>query len=204
MREPGPPPPDAWLRGPVEGVIAELQPVAHSVIQAREDLARIVPRIPEEALWHAPGGAASPGFHLRHLAGSTDRLLSYARGEPLSQAQRRHLATEKEPQPDLLAEDLLEELDAVLERALGYLAAVEEAELDEERWVGRARLPANVRGLLFHMSEHATRHVGQLITTLNVGRDRPVPHGPVARPPEERRREHAPGGALPHPPNPPR
>jgi uncharacterized damage-inducible protein DinB len=192
--------PDAWLRGPLEGVIPELQPVAHSLIQVREDLARIVPRISDDEMWNAPGGAASPGFHLRHLAGSTDRLLSYAVGEPLTNAQRRHLATEKEPQPGLDGETLLAEVDAVLERVLDHLATVEPTELEETRGVGRGELPSNVRGLLYHLAEHATRHVGQLVTTLNVSRDRPIPPGPVDAPPDERGHGHTPGVALPQPP----
>ncbi|MEX2530851.1 MAG: DinB family protein [Gemmatimonadota bacterium] len=186
----------AWLRGPVEGVIPELQPVAHSLIQAREDVEGIQPMLSVEELWTAPGGAASPGFHLRHLAGSTDRLLTYANGGALSEKQKRHLATEKEPQPDLTADLLLEELREVFAVALAHLRSVDESDLDEERLVGRGGLVSNVRGLLFHMGEHATRHVGQLITTLNVNRDRPIRPGPTAAPPEERR-GHAPGGALP-------
>ncbi len=189
--------PEAWLRGPVEDVIPELQPVAHSLVQAREDLNRIVPMVSEAELWVAPGGAASPGFHLRHLAGSTDRLLTYARGEELSQEQKRHLATEKEPQPGLPAELLLEEVQEVFDRALAHLRVVSAHELDDERLVGRAELPSNVRGLLYHMGEHVTRHVGQLITTLNVNRDRPLPPGPAKVPPDEERRGQAPGGALP-------
>jgi uncharacterized damage-inducible protein DinB len=164
--------PEAWLRGPVDGVIFGLQPVAHSLIQAREDLERIAPMLSEEELWEAPGGAASPGFHLLHLAGSTDRLLTYARGEELSVDQRRHLASEKEPQPDLAREFLVEDVVEVFDRALAHLRSVREDELDEERLVGRGKLPSSVRGLLYHMGEHATRHVGQLITTLKVSRGR--------------------------------
>jgi hypothetical protein len=29
-------------------------------------------------------------------------------------------------------------------------------------------MPSNVRGLLFHAAEHATRHVGQMITTAKI------------------------------------
>ena len=192
--------PEAWLRGPVEDVIPALQPVAHALIQAREDLERVVPMLSAEELWSAPGGAASPGFHLRHLTGSTDRLLTYARGEKLSRDQERHLATEKEPHPDLSAEHLLEEIREVFDRAMAHLRRVEDTELDDERLVGRGELPSNVRGLLYHLGEHATRHVGQLITTLNVNRDRPLPRGPTRVPPDEDRRGHSPGGALPDPP----
>jgi uncharacterized damage-inducible protein DinB len=188
---------EAWLRGPVEGVIPELQPVAHALIQAREDVERIVPMLSAEELWTAPGAAASPGFHLRHLAGSTDRLLTYASGRTLSREQKRYLATEKEPQPDITAELLLQEFREVFDAALAHLRSVDESELDEERLVGRSGLASNVRGLLFHMGEHATRHVGQLITTLNMIRDRPIPSGPTAVPSDEKRTGHAPGGALP-------
>lgn len=168
--------PEAWLRGPVEGVTPELQPVAHSLVQAREDLERIEPLLSDEELWETPGRAASAGFHLRHLAGSTDRLLTYARGEQLSQEQKRYLATEKQPRPDLSAEVLLAEVRDVLDEALAHLRSVRAATLDDERLVGRGKLPSSVRGLLYHAGEHATRHVGQLITTLNVNRDRPPPH----------------------------
>jgi len=167
--------PEAWLRGPVEGVIADLQPVAHALIQAREDLERVVPMISDDELWTPPGGAASPGFHLRHLAGSTDRLLTYARGEKLSREQMRHLASEKESLPELSTGQILEEIQEVFCRAMNHLGTVESAELDHDRPVGRGELPSNVRGLLYHMGEHATRHVGQLITTLNVIRGRPLP-----------------------------
>jgi uncharacterized damage-inducible protein DinB len=189
--------PDAWLRGPVEGVIPELQPVAHSLIQAREDLERVVPMISDDELWQAPGGAASPGFHLRHLAGSTDRLLSYAKGAELDDAQRRHLATEKEPQPALTGDVLLDEIREAFARALEHLRSIRASELDGHRRVGKGELPSNVRGLLYHLGEHATRHVGQLITTLHVMRDRPLPPSLAAEPPDGRR-GHAPGGALPH------
>ncbi len=168
--------PEAWLRGPVEGVTPELQPVAHALVQAREDLERIEPLLADEKLWESPGQAASAGFHLRHLAGSTDRLLTYARGEQLSQEQKRYLATEKEPQPDLSVEFLLAEVRDVLDRALAHLGSVQGTTLDDERLVGRGKLPSNVRGLLYHAGEHATRHMGQLITTLKVNRDRPPPH----------------------------
>ena len=113
--------------------------------------------------------------------------------------QKRSLATEKEPQPDLSPELLLAEIGEVFDRALAHLRTVQEEELDEERPVGSGELPSNVRGLLYHMSEHATRHVGQLITTLKVSRGRPLPPGPVETLPDENRRGHAPGGALPDP-----
>ena len=80
--------PEAWLRGPLPDVDPYLMPAAHALVQSGEDLARAVEGLGAEQLWARPGGAASVGFHLRHIPGSIDRLLTYARGEALSDAQR--------------------------------------------------------------------------------------------------------------------
>lgn len=158
--------PDAWLRGPVPGVPDELQPVAHALQQAREDIARVASAVPRQALWHQPGGAASAGYHLRHMTGSLDRLCTYARGAPLSDAQRDALARERDTGPDAAA--LVHDAQACIDRALEQLKATPPGSLGDHRAVGRARLPSTVRGLLFHAAEHTARHVGQLITTLRM------------------------------------
>ncbi len=190
----------AWLRGPVEGVIPALQPVAHALIQAQDDLEWVVPNISPEELWTAPGGAASPGFHLLHLAESTDRLLTYARGESLSEAQKVRLSTEKEPQPSVGAEELLARVRTVFAEALAKVREVQEEDLDETRHVGTEGIPSNVRGLFYHMAEHATRHVGQLITTLNVSRNAPLRHGGSAGAESSAEpRGHTSAGARPEP-----
>jgi len=162
-------PPEAWLRGPVDGIPPPLQPVAHAFIAAREDVAAPVSALTGEQLWLRPGGAASVGFHLMHLAGATDRLLTYARGESLSAIQQAALAAERalaEPRPSV--DDLLRGWQATVDRALQQLAATPETELQAERRVGRAHLPSTVLGLLFQAAEHATRHVGQIITTARI------------------------------------
>jgi hypothetical protein len=81
--------PEAWLRGPLDGIDPVLMPAAHALVQAGEDLQQAASDLTVEQLWVTPGGAASPGFHLRHIAGSIDRLLTYARGEQLNEAQRQ-------------------------------------------------------------------------------------------------------------------
>src|ERR1041385_573160 len=86
---------EAWMRGPIEGVDPLLMPVAHSLVQVREDLERILPLVPLQHVWLRPGGAASIGFHVRHLGGALDRLFTYARGEQLSEAQRMALKDRK-------------------------------------------------------------------------------------------------------------
>jgi uncharacterized damage-inducible protein DinB len=158
--------PEAWLRGPVEGIEPLLMPAAHALIQAREDLERAAGGATVEQLWQRPGAAASAGFHLRHIAGSLDRLYTYARGESLSDAQRAALA--RESTPGAGARELVDAASESIGHALEQLRRTPREVLLEPRAVGRAGLPATVLGLLFHGAEHTTRHVGQLITTLKV------------------------------------
>ena len=67
-------------------------PAVHSLLQAREEIEGLVASVPADHVWQRPGGAASIGFHVRHLAGALDRLLTYARGERLSAAQKSRCA----------------------------------------------------------------------------------------------------------------
>jgi uncharacterized damage-inducible protein DinB len=165
------PRPEAWQRGPVPGICDQLQPVAHALIGASEDAADAVAGLSAPQVWLSPGGAASIGFHLMHLAGSTDRLFTYARGDGLSDAQRAALAAERaltEARPGM--DDLVSAWQETVQQSLRQLAETPDHQLDEPRGVGRMALPSNVRGLLFHAAEHATRHVGQIITTAKIVR----------------------------------
>src|SRR5687767_10262790 len=89
--------PEAWLRGPIDGVDGYLQPAAHALVQAREDIDVAASGVSLEQLWTRPNGAASLGYHLRHMVGSLDRLLTYARGEQLDSRQHAALKSEIEP-----------------------------------------------------------------------------------------------------------
>jgi len=157
--------PEVWLRGGVDGVPAHLQPVAHSLMQCREELEGLLTGMPSERIWRTCTNAASIGFHVRHAMGSLDRLFTYARGEMLSEAQRETLAQELQPDARLTADDLLAAVDAAVERALEQLRGTREDTLTAVRHVGRGRLPSTVLGLLFHAAEHSQRHVGQAVTT---------------------------------------
>jgi uncharacterized damage-inducible protein DinB len=133
---------------------------------AREDVELAVQGVTHEQLWRSPGGITPLGFHLAHLTGSTDRLLTYARGETLSAAQKEALSREKtllETQPAL--QELLDAWRRAVDAALAQLAATPESTVAEARAVGRAQLPTTVLGLLFHAAEHASRHTGQVVTT---------------------------------------
>jgi uncharacterized damage-inducible protein DinB len=159
--------PEAWLRGPVEGVDPWLQPAAHALIQAGEDLARASEGLSGPQLHARPGGAASVAFHIRHTGGATDRLLAYARGETLSAEQKQAAVAESlETTEDAVV--LLAALDTALVRALQQLRATPRERLLDARGVGRAQLPSTVLGLLFHAAEHASRHAGQAVTTAKI------------------------------------
>lgn len=165
--------PEVWLRGALPDVAPMLQPAAHSFLQVREEMQRLLPTLSADEVWTGPGGAASVGFHVRHLAAATDRLLAYARGESLSEGQRTRLAQEKtvpEPAPDGAA--LLDEVTTALDDAVLQLRdwSTRPYALLAAREVGRARLPSTVLGLLFHAAEHAQRHAGQVATTVKVVR----------------------------------
>ena len=163
--------PGPWLRGPVEGISDALQPVAHAFIAAREDVVAPLAGLSAAQIWAQPGGAASIGFHLMHVTGSTDRLLTYARGAALTDQQKAAMAAEKTPpEPRPTAEELLKAWDAAVDRALKQIGETKDGELDTPRLVGRAQLPSTVRGLLYHAAEHAARHAGQVVTTAKVVR----------------------------------
>ena len=161
--------PEVWLRGPVPGVPGELQPVAHALLQALEDVRSVVAGLPEELLWSRPGGVASAGFHLRHMAGVIDRLFSYARGDTLDDHQMLALRAEGvRPETPVTAGDLLARLDLQVDGAIEALRRIDPATLGDFRGVGRQKLPSTVRGLLFHAAEHVQRHTGQLLVTVRI------------------------------------
>jgi uncharacterized damage-inducible protein DinB len=136
---------------------------------AVEDTIAAVDGLTADQVWARPGGVASIGFHVAHLSGSTDRLLTYARNEPLSDAQKAALAAERDldaTRPPLDA--LLASWRATVERSIAQLAATDEGSLAEPRFVGRAKLPSTRLGLIFHAAEHASRHTGQIVTTAKI------------------------------------
>ena len=160
---------EAWLRGPIEGIDPLLMPVAHALVQVREDVERLAHDVPPDDAWQRPGGAASIGFHLRHLGGALDRLFTYARGETLSEAQRAALRSEVDAgDPPTSLVDVATDIAAQIDRALDQLRATARDELAADRRVGRAGRPSTVLGLLFHAAEHCTRHAGQAITTARI------------------------------------
>ena len=160
---------EVWLRGPLPGIPALLQPVAHALVQAREEVHGICEGVTESVLWVRPHDLASIGFHLQHLRGVLDRLATYARNEPLTDAQLTALRAEgADPAGTLTVAALLASFDAQVDAMLLQLQHTPESSLLDFRGVGRAGLPSNVLGLLVHAAEHTMRHVGQLLVTARV------------------------------------
>ena len=144
-------------------------PAVHALLQAREDIEGLVASVPSEHVWQRPGGAASVGFHVRHLGGALDRLLTYARDEALSDVQRTAARAETDPgSPATSLEDVAAGAYASIERALNQLRATSREDLLAPKKVGRLGLPSNTLGLIFHAAEHCTRHAGQAISTAKI------------------------------------
>jgi len=159
--------PEPWLRG-LPGVSPLTAPILYAFQQAREDLAKYTEDLTVEQIWAKPYGLGSAGFHVRHIAGSTDRLMKYLEEKQLTAAELRALETEATPGDT--PEELMEELDAAFERAEAIVRALDPATLADPREVGRKRLPTTVIGLLTHIAEHTQRHVGQAISAAKLAR----------------------------------
>jgi uncharacterized damage-inducible protein DinB len=159
---------EPWMRGAIPGVDPLVAPVLYSFEQAREDLALHTEGLTTEQVWAKPHGFGSVGFHLRHIAGSTDRLMTYLQSQQLSEVQMEFLRHEHDP--GATREELLAELDVAFQQAETVVRSVDPAQLREPRGIGRKMLPTTVVGLLTHIAEHTQRHVGQAISAAKLAR----------------------------------
>ncbi|HTE12368.1 MAG TPA: DinB family protein [Chitinophagaceae bacterium] len=159
---------EVWLRGPLPGILPALQPVAHALLQAQEELNEMMKDFPDELLWQGPAGAASAGFHLQHMTGVLDRLFTYAKGKMLSAEQLQALSVEGKPAQHASVNLLVQQFNEQAGRAMAQLKQTLPGELFETRGVGRAQIPSTVMGLLVHAAEHTMRHLGQLLVTVKV------------------------------------
>jgi uncharacterized damage-inducible protein DinB len=173
------PPTEVWQRGPVDGIPALLQPVAHALLQAVEEVDRLLLDFPDDLLWERPAGVAAVGFHLQHLSGVLDRIFTYARGEQLNDAQRARLQEENLPSiPGLTGASLVSRFHEQVNLALEQLRNTDPNSLNEFRGIGKQQLPSTVTGLLFHAAEHTMRHLGQLLVTCSVLTNTAAPRQP--------------------------
>lgn len=160
------------MRGPIPGVHPLVVPVLYSFRQAQEDLAKHLDGLTREQIWATPYGFGSVGFHVRHIAGSTGRLMTYLEQGSLSEGQLEALTAEDSPDGPG-REELIALVDRAFREAELAIRSIDTAKLSEPRAVGRQKLPTTVIGLLVHIAEHTQRHVGQAISAAKWARVRP-------------------------------
>jgi uncharacterized damage-inducible protein DinB len=162
---------EPWLRGTHADVPAVGRAVLHAFDLALDDLSKWSDGLTDAEVHTHPLGLPSVAFHLRHIARSTDRLLSYAEGNQLSAEQLAALkgeqsASEQEKKETLAA--LLAEVESSFSTAAERVRVLATAEFDTFRGVGRKQLPTSIGGALIHVADHTQRHVGQVVTTAKV------------------------------------
>ena len=155
--------PEPWLRGTLTEVPAVPRAVLHALELAGEDLHKWCGGLTDTQLNARPAGIASVAFHLRHIARSLDRLLTYAEGAVLT--ERQIAAINRESEAGATSQELFAELDAALGRSAVRVRALDAGDLAALRTVGKRQLPTTLGGLLVHVADHTQRHVGQAITT---------------------------------------
>jgi uncharacterized damage-inducible protein DinB len=160
---------EPWLRGTLGDVEPVKRAVLHALELAVEDVSRWCDGLSEEEMFARPAGLPPVAFQLRHIARSLDRLLTYAEGRGLSEAQ---LAALKREMDGGSAAEVMEEVREGLRLAMERVHALSVESFGEVRGVGRAGLPTTVVGLLIHCAEHTQRHMGQMVTTVKVVRNK--------------------------------
>ena len=157
---------EPWLRGTHTDVPAAGRAVLHALELVLDDLTKWTAGLTDAEIHLQPLGLPSIAFLLRHIAGSVDRILTYAEGNQLSTGQLAALKTEQgsEGNHESLAE-LLAEVEIAFTHAEGRIRVLATANLDTSRVVGRKQLPTSIGGALVHVADHTQRHIGQVITT---------------------------------------
>ncbi|HEY4009183.1 MAG TPA: DinB family protein [Acidobacteriaceae bacterium] len=160
---------EPWM----SGMHAELDVVRRAVIYAlelaEEDVAKWCGDLSDDAMAARPCGVAPVSFHLRHIARSLDRMLTYAENRMLGETQLAALKTEMDA---ATAAEVLREFRDGVASAKERVRAFAPESYEEFRGVGRRQLPTTVGGLLIHCAEHTSRHVGQAVTTAKLVRAR--------------------------------
>jgi hypothetical protein len=138
---------EPWLRGP----LPDLHPVIGHLVRSSQHIREDV------RLVRAP-----VRFHLKHLAGSTNRLCTYLKGGVLTPEQLAAIPEEHNGNETLA--ELIELVDWAFYRYESLVRALNPTEFGALRYVGRDRLPVTAISLAIHIAEHGQRHVGQAIT----------------------------------------
>ncbi|MAG87172.1 MAG: metal-dependent hydrolase [Flavobacteriaceae bacterium] len=163
--------PEVWLRGELPGISTLLQPAAHALLQSKEEMFKYTEGFPEFLLWKRPAGRASVGFHLQHITGVLDRMLTYAEEQQLSEKQFEYLRNEGAEIPEIKIDHLTQAFTEKVAQAIDIFKNTAEEKLTQKRTVGRKQLPSSLIGLYFHAAEHSQRHIGQMLVTISVLRN---------------------------------
>lgn len=160
---------EPWLRGTYADVPAVGRAVLHALDLALDDVTKWTAGLTDAEVHSQPIGLPSIAFHLRHIAWSTDRILTYAEGNQLGTEQLAALKTEQtgEGQPEMLAE-LIAEVEISFSNAAERIRTLATANFNTPRNVGRKQLPTSIGGALIHVADHTQRHTGQIVTTAKV------------------------------------
>lgn len=157
---------EPWLSGTYTEVPAVGRAVLHAFDLALDDLTKWTAGLTDLEAHAQPLGLPSVSFHLKHIARSTDRLLTYAEGGQISSEQLTALKGEAKG-AETLAE-LLAEVETSFSNAADRVRVLATADFNTFRGVGRKQLPTSIGGALIHAADHTQRHVGQVVTTAKV------------------------------------
>ena len=158
--------PEPWLRGTLTDVPAVQRAVLHALELAREDLTKWCRDLSDAEMNARPANLSPVAFHMRHISRSIDRLLTYAEGKELGEAQMDALRHELDPGAG--RNELFADFASALDEGASRIRAFRPNQMEEPRTVGKKQLPTTVGGLLVHIAEHTQRHVGQAITTTKI------------------------------------
>jgi uncharacterized damage-inducible protein DinB len=154
---------EPWLRGTYTEIPPAGRAVLHALDLAIEDIRKWTEDLTDAEIHSEPLGLTSIAFHLRHIAGSTDRILTYAEGDQLSAEQLTALKAEATGNEPLSA--LLITLEAAFASADTRIRALASQDLTTPRAVGRKQFPTTLGGAMIHVADHTQRHTGQIVTT---------------------------------------
>lgn len=159
---------EVWLRQlPVE-TDALRHLLRCTLQQIEEEVIAQTSGFTDEQLWDRPFGISPAGFHIRHIAESIDRLMTYAEGRMLDDDQLAILKHELSDKLPLLS--LIVLLEQRLKQARLRLDQLDVSDYSALRYIGRKRVEVPLGTLLGHIAEHSQRHLGQLVTTVKMVR----------------------------------
>lgn len=157
---------EPWLRGSLTDAPAVARAVLHALQLAEEDVNQWCAALTDDEVNAGPAGLAPVAFHVQHIAGSLDRLLTYAEARELNDAQMSALRAEADPVAG--KKQMLHGLSQAIAAATPRILALGAEDLEQPRSVGRLKLPTTLGGLLVHIADHTQRHTGQAVITAKV------------------------------------